>query len=193
MDSFQNGTCADHYQKTNNVGSGQLRDTIWHFTALNLHPNSILNNGKKVRKEEKSSSMLGLFEVFCLCFIISCILSKCTETKNIIHSDSRQNVFSSHSWWPWKRRSVHCRNKSVQTVFLVSHQRFYPPWYSNNQFLTVSSLLWFCPDRDHRKGVIKIIFLSRNAPHMSNTLDQIPVDKTWSPTESSRKMKPEVQ
>ena len=27
---------------------------------------------------------------------------------------------------------------------------------------------------------------------MSNTLDQIPVDKTWSPTESSRKMKPEV-
>ena len=30
-------------------------------------------------------------------------------------------------------------------------------------------------------------------PHMSNTLDQIPVDKTWSPTESSRKIKPEVQ
>ena len=30
-------------------------------------------------------------------------------------------------------------------------------------------------------------------PHMSNTLDQIPVDKTWSPTESSGKMKPEVQ
>ena len=29
--------------------------------------------------------------------------------------------------------------------------------------------------------------------HMSNTHDQIPVDKTWSPTESSRKMKPEVQ
>ena len=29
--------------------------------------------------------------------------------------------------------------------------------------------------------------------HMSNTLDQIPVDKSWSPTESSRKMKPEVQ
>ena len=29
--------------------------------------------------------------------------------------------------------------------------------------------------------------------HMSNNLDQIPVDKTWSPTESSRKMKPEVQ
>ena len=27
---------------------------------------------------------------------------------------------------------------------------------------------------------------------MSNTLDQIPVDKTWSPTECSRKMKPEV-
>ena len=110
--------------------------------------------------------MLGLFEVFCLCFIISCILSKCTETTNIIHSDSWQNVFSSHSWWPWERRSVHCRSKSVQTVFLisilVSHQRFYTRWYSNNQFLTVSSLLWFCPDRDHRKGVIKIIFLSRH-------------------------------
>ena len=29
--------------------------------------------------------------------------------------------------------------------------------------------------------------------HMSNTLDQIPVDKTTSPMESSRKMKPEVQ
>ena len=29
--------------------------------------------------------------------------------------------------------------------------------------------------------------------HMSNALDQIPVDKTWSPTESSRKMKPEAQ
>ena len=27
---------------------------------------------------------------------------------------------------------------------------------------------------------------------MSNTLDQIPVDKTWSPTECSRKLKPEV-
>ena len=33
----------------------------------------------------------------------------------------------------------------------------------------------------------------QNAAHMSNTLDQIPVDKTWSPMESSRKMKPEVQ
>ena len=32
-----------------------------------------------------------------------------------------------------------------------------------------------------------------NPSHMSNTLDQIPVDKTTSPTESSRKMKPEVQ
>ena len=35
--------------------------------------------------------------------------------------------------------------------------------------------------------------LHKNFAHMSNTLDQIPVDKTWSPTESSRKMKPEVQ
>ena len=37
---------------------------------------------------------------------------------------------------------------------------------------------------------------SQNFPlyaHMSNTLDQLPVDKPWSPTESSRKMKPEVQ
>ena len=33
----------------------------------------------------------------------------------------------------------------------------------------------------------------RGEADMSNTLDQIPVDKTWSPTESSRKMKPEVQ
>ena len=61
---------------------------------------------------------------------------------------------------------MQCRSKSVQTVFLisilVSHQRFYTRWYSNNQFLTVSYLLWFCPDRDHRKGVIKIIFLSRH-------------------------------
>ena len=31
IDSCQNGTCADHYQKTNNVGSGSLRYTIWHF------------------------------------------------------------------------------------------------------------------------------------------------------------------
>ena len=31
VDSCQNGTCADHYQKTNNVGSGSLRYTIWHF------------------------------------------------------------------------------------------------------------------------------------------------------------------
>jgi len=30
-------------------------------------------------------------------------------------------------------------------------------------------------------------------PLMSNTLDYIPVDKTWSPIESGRKMKPEVQ
>ena len=30
-------------------------------------------------------------------------------------------------------------------------------------------------------------------PLMSNTLDYIPVDKTWSPVESGRKMKPEVQ
>ena len=28
IDSCQNGTCADHYQKTNNVGSGSLRYTI---------------------------------------------------------------------------------------------------------------------------------------------------------------------
>ena len=31
IDSCQNGTCADHYQKTNNVGSGSLRYTMWHF------------------------------------------------------------------------------------------------------------------------------------------------------------------
>ena len=31
IDSCQNGTCVDHYQKTNNVGSGPLRWTIWHF------------------------------------------------------------------------------------------------------------------------------------------------------------------
>ena len=30
-------------------------------------------------------------------------------------------------------------------------------------------------------------------PLMSNTLDYILVDKTWSPMESGRKMKPEVQ
>ena len=31
IDSCRNGTCADHYQETNNVGSGSLRYTIWHF------------------------------------------------------------------------------------------------------------------------------------------------------------------
>ena len=31
IDSCQNGTYADHYRKTNNVGSGSLRYTIWHF------------------------------------------------------------------------------------------------------------------------------------------------------------------
>ena len=31
IDSGHNGICADHYQKTNNVGSGSLRYTIWHF------------------------------------------------------------------------------------------------------------------------------------------------------------------
>ena len=31
IDSCQNGTCADHYQKTNNVGSGSLRYKIWNF------------------------------------------------------------------------------------------------------------------------------------------------------------------
>ena len=51
------------------------------------------------------------------------------------------------------------------------------------------------------RRLIKFLFLAIGQsnpplfsyPHMSNTLDQIPVDKTWSPTESSRKMKPEVQ
>ena len=36
-------------------------------------------------------------------------------------------------------------------------------------------------------------FVTECSYDMSNTLDQIPVDKTWSPTESSRKIKPEVQ
>ena len=43
---------------------------------------------------------------------------------------------------------------------------------------------------------VYLIQLSRwrgREAHMSNALDQIPVDKTWSPTESSRKIKPEVQ
>ena len=31
IDSCQNGTCADHNQKNNSVGSGPLRYTIWHF------------------------------------------------------------------------------------------------------------------------------------------------------------------
>ena len=30
IDNCQNGKCADHYQKTNNVGSDPLRYTIWH-------------------------------------------------------------------------------------------------------------------------------------------------------------------
>ena len=85
------------------------------------HTNSILNNGKKeVIEEEKSSSTVGLFELFCLCFIISCVLSKCTEATNIIHSDSWQNVFSSRSWSPEKRRLVHCWSKAVQIVFFIS-------------------------------------------------------------------------
>ena len=41
IDSCQNGTCADHYQKTNNVGSGSLRYTIWHFP---LHAGRICLN-----------------------------------------------------------------------------------------------------------------------------------------------------
>ena len=91
------------------------------FCFLNLHTNSILNNGKKeVIEEEKSSSTVGLFELFCLCFIISCVLSKCTEATNIIHSDSWQNVFSSRSWSPEKRRLVHCWSKAVQIVFFIS-------------------------------------------------------------------------
>ena len=36
-------------------------------------------------------------------------------------------------------------------------------------------------------------FRKKLCVHMSNTLDQIPVDKTWSPTECSRKINPEVQ
>ena len=31
IDSRQNGICADHYHKTNNVGLGSLRYTICHF------------------------------------------------------------------------------------------------------------------------------------------------------------------
>ena len=31
IDSCQNGTCADHYQRTNNVGSDPLRYTMWQF------------------------------------------------------------------------------------------------------------------------------------------------------------------
>ena len=48
-----------------------------------------------------------------------------------------------------------------------------------------------CPHNQAIKSVLNeaILLIS----HMSNTLDQIPVDKTWIPTESSRKMKPEVQ
>ena len=48
-------------------------------------------------------------------------------------------------------------------------------------------------DRDVRVNLSYTLVCSLTYTHMSNTLDQIPVDKTWSPTESSRKMKPEVQ
>ena len=38
IDSCQNGTCAEHYQKNNNVGSDPLRYTIWQFTPTKVGP-----------------------------------------------------------------------------------------------------------------------------------------------------------
>ena len=47
IDSVQNRTCADHYQKTNNVGSGQLRYTIWHFVPPPLPSPPTIQPGLK--------------------------------------------------------------------------------------------------------------------------------------------------
>ena len=77
---------------------------------------------KKSENEEKSSSTVGLFVIL-------------------------DNISSSRSWWPENWRLVHNQSRSVQTYrsfnqLIESFKRFYTRWYSNNQFLTVLSLLY---------------------------------------------------
>ena len=72
-----------------------------------------------------------------------------------------ENVSSSRSCSPKKRRLMHNRSRSVQR-YRSFNQHIYIYWkilYSMMFKQSISyrpSLLWFCPDRDHRKGVIKI-------------------------------------
>ena len=77
---------------------------------------------KKSENEEKSSSTVGLFVIL-------------------------DNVSSSRSWSPENWRLVHNQSRSVQTYrsfnqLIESFKRFYTRWYSNNQFVTVLSLLY---------------------------------------------------
>lgn len=93
--------------------NAQLRFRIMgHFSKISL----LIRFGameKKFREEEKSSSTVGLFEVICLCFIseaVYCLNATKLKTSSLI----LENVSSSRSCSPEKRRLMHNRSRSVQ-------------------------------------------------------------------------------
>ena len=97
---------------------------VWmgRFSKIRFFIRSWKMEKKNSDNEEKSSSTVGLF-VFL------------------------DNIFSSRSWSPENWRLVHNQSRSVQTYrsfnqLIESFKRFYTRWYSNNQFLTVLSLLY---------------------------------------------------
>ena len=60
IDSCQNGTCVEHNQKNNNVGSGPLRYTIWHFPVQAWL--TTFNSGNYVRTTGRQSGRNDLFK-----------------------------------------------------------------------------------------------------------------------------------
>ena len=76
------------------------------------------------------------------------------------------NVSSSPSWSPEKWRLVHNRSRSVQdqykrsvlsvSLLVIIWNILYSMTFKQSISCHLVFIIWFCPDRDHRKGVIKL-------------------------------------
>ena len=85
---------------------------------------------KKKSEEKRRKVVIDGLSIWSFLFVFYYKL--CTETTNIIHSDSWQNVFNSRSWSPEKRllaESIFMSRVEVNNVFKF----FFQKWKTNGK------------------------------------------------------------
>ena len=158
-----------------------------------LHKNNRFLNWVTGRSIEPDPVWVPMNIAFVMCFpSITGFSTKSSlaEVATMMTMDARKS----------KQRLVYEQNKNSENIYgrlLSCHWITDLIANGNVFFCLLITICHLCTVSQFSKTTLTMIvhsagniFISRT--HMSSTLDQIPEDKTWSPTDSSRKMKPEV-